>query len=103
MCAVRVADPLFGRFLRIERLMFSISCLSSTRMHSSPPASMITLNYFFSVNIYCARREFPQLQRWRQFCPAENVMVMKAHHRAADLLRKPDVPTWARNYSKSIF
>jgi hypothetical protein len=47
VCAVRVADPLFGRFLRIERLMFSISCLFSTRMHSSPPASMITLNYFF--------------------------------------------------------
>jgi hypothetical protein len=39
---MRVAEPSFGRFLRFDRVMSSISCLFSTpRWDSTPPASKI--------------------------------------------------------------
>jgi hypothetical protein len=50
---MRVAKPLIGRFLRFVRLMFSVSCLFSTRVHSStPPASNILLINIITLQLY---------------------------------------------------
>jgi len=47
VCAMCVAEPLNVMFLRFVRPMFSVTCLFSTRVHSStPPASTLFLCLF---------------------------------------------------------